>query len=64
MSGALVHMDHDTFRMLWRDPAVENAFVTFSVGPDRTITGAELRPASPLADFSFDYRDLGLVRER
>jgi len=32
--GELAHWSYDTFRARWRDRALGNSFVTFSVGPD------------------------------
>lgn len=64
MSGPLVPFDHDTFRTEFTDPAIENAYVTFAIGPDGRVTGMSLKPVSPLADFSFDYADLAPVPDR
>jgi CubicO group peptidase (beta-lactamase class C family) len=60
MSGPLEHVDHDTFRTRWTDPAIENAYITFSIGQDRRVTAASMKAISPLADFSFDFQDLVL----
>lgn len=61
MHGPLEHVTHDTFRTRWQDPAIENAYVTFAVGADGRVTGATMKPVSPIADFSFDFADLALV---
>jgi CubicO group peptidase (beta-lactamase class C family) len=65
LSGALEHVRYDTFRTRWGDRTLEDAYVTFSLGPDGSIDRVTLRAISPLADFSFDYHDLLLrpVRE-
>jgi len=43
----------------WRDRTIEDAFLTFSLNPDRQHRpAARMAAVSPLADFSFDYRDL------
>ncbi len=57
MEGPLEHVADDTFRTHWNDRGIEDAYVTFHV--DRGHIGAlAMKPVSPLADFSFDYRDL------
>ena len=61
MKGPLVHVDHDTFRTQWQDPSIENAWVTFAVGPDRHIERVIMQAISPIADASFDYGDLSLT---
>lgn len=53
-NGPLEHVDHDTFRTHWQDPAIENAKVTM----------ATIRPVSPIADFSFAFQDLALVPDQ
>jgi CubicO group peptidase (beta-lactamase class C family) len=57
----LQHWQHDTFKARWRDHAVEDAFVTFTLKPDGTIDHFTMVAVSPLADFSFDYQDLYLT---
>ncbi len=58
MSGALTHWQYDTFRVDWRDPLIEPAYVTFALKADGSIDRISMRAVSPLADFSFDYQDL------
>lgn len=60
MQGALTHWQYDTFRVEWRDPLIEPAYVTFALDAEGKIDRIALRPVSPMADFSFDYRDLDL----
>jgi len=57
MEGALVHMADDTFKVVWTDPMIEPAYVKFDVAKGK-IADIKMWPVSPLADFSFDYRDL------
>ncbi len=57
MDGPLEHVADDTFRAHWTDRGIEDAYVTFRVDDGRT-TAIAMKPVSPLADFSFDYRDL------
>jgi CubicO group peptidase (beta-lactamase class C family) len=60
MEGALTHVADDTFRVDWSDRMIEAAYVKFDVVGGK-IAGLEMRPVSPLADFSFDYQDLHFV---
>lgn len=63
MSAPLIRCDHDMFRTEFTDPALENDYVTFAIGPDRRVSGLSLKPVSPLADSGFDYGDLAPVRD-
>jgi CubicO group peptidase (beta-lactamase class C family) len=58
MTGELTHWQYDTFRVTWRDPLIEPAYVTFALDADGAIDRISMRAVSPLADFSFDYHDL------
>jgi CubicO group peptidase (beta-lactamase class C family) len=58
MTGGLTHWQYDTFRVDWRDPLIEPAYVTFALRADGGIDRIGMRAVSPLADFSFDYQDL------
>ncbi len=60
MTGELTHWQYDTFRVAWRDPLIEPAYVTFTLTADGAIDRINMRAVSPLADFSFDYQDLEL----
>jgi CubicO group peptidase (beta-lactamase class C family) len=60
MDGALTHWQYDTFRADWRDRLIEPAYVTFALDADGKIDRISMRPVSPMADFSFNYRDLDL----
>jgi CubicO group peptidase (beta-lactamase class C family) len=57
MEGPLVHMADDTFKVVWTDTMIEPAYVKFDVAKGK-IAGIKMWPVSPLADFSFDYKDL------
>jgi len=57
MQGPLEHVADDTFRAHWNDRGIEDAYVTFHVDGGH-IGSIAMQPVSPLADFSFDYRDL------
>ena len=58
MSGALEHVQYDTFRTRFTTPGYEDAAVTFSHTPDGKIDQIKMQPISPLADFSWDYQEL------
>lgn len=60
MTGELVPWRYDTFRVTWRDPIIEPAYVTFAFDAEGAVDRVSLQPVSPLADFSFNYRDLDL----
>jgi CubicO group peptidase (beta-lactamase class C family) len=58
MVADLAHFQHDTFKALWRDKTVPDAFVTFALDYRGEIEQMKLAAVSSLADFSFDYQDL------
>ncbi|MGN6149545.1 MAG: DUF3471 domain-containing protein [Rhizomicrobium sp.] len=57
MEGPLTHVADDTFKVVWEDHMIEPAYVKFDVASGK-ISKIEMKPVSPLADFSFDYQDL------
>jgi CubicO group peptidase (beta-lactamase class C family) len=61
MVGALEPVNHDTFRASWKNPAIEDAYATFTLKPDGAVDHFTMKAISPLADFSFDYQDLVLT---
>lgn len=54
----LEHWQYDTFRAVFRDPTIPDAFVTFALDHEGKIDTMKMVATSPLADFSFDYHDL------
>ena len=59
LSGDLEPWEGDTFVARWHDRALNaDAFVTFTLKPDRSISEVRMRPVSPATDFSFDFQDL------
>lgn len=58
MIGDLQHWQYDTFKSHWRNRQIEDAFVTFALNSDGSISNMKMEAVSPLADFSFDYQDL------
>jgi CubicO group peptidase (beta-lactamase class C family) len=62
--GDLVHWQHDTFLVRWRDRELRaDAFITFELGPSGRVREARMEPASPEVDFSYDFQDLELLRQ-
>jgi CubicO group peptidase (beta-lactamase class C family) len=63
--GDLVHWQYDTFLVRWRDRELRaDAFATFQLNPDGSVSGIRMVAASPAVDFSFDFQDLDLERVR
>lgn len=62
--GDMRHWQYDTFVAHWRTAHIEDAFVTFALEPDGSVEHFKMAAVSPLADFSFDYRDLLFVPAR
>jgi CubicO group peptidase (beta-lactamase class C family) len=63
--GDLSHWQYETFLVRWRDRELRaDAFITFTIGPDGQVSEARMAPASPSVDFSFDFQDLRLVKQR
>ncbi|HEY2274378.1 MAG TPA: serine hydrolase [Steroidobacteraceae bacterium] len=58
MSGTLEHHQYDTFIARLDDKTIEPPYVTFSLDADGGIDHVTMKPVSPIADFSYDYRDL------
>ncbi len=64
LTGNLEHQKGDTFIARWNDRTLRaDAFVTFSIGADKAITGIRMT-ALPGTDFSFDFQDLALHPKR
>lgn len=61
MIGKLEHFQYDSFQTRWNDPALEPAYVTFSLNAQGKVDRISMRPVSPVADFSWDYQDLAFV---
>lgn len=63
--GDLAHWQYDTFVVRWKDRALRaDAFITFQLTPDGQVSGARMEPVSEEVDFSFDFQDLRLIRDR
>lgn len=61
--GPLEPFDGDRFRTRWKRPGIEDAFLEFKIEGGRVVS-ATSRAVSPAADFSYDFHDLHLTRER
>ncbi len=64
MGGALEHWQYDTFITRFDDKTIEPAYVTFALDQDGKVERISMKPASPIADFSFDYQDLSFTPVR
>lgn len=59
--GDMVHWQYDTFISRWRDRSLNaDAYVSFDLNPDGSISAARMKPVSSQTDFSFDFHDLNL----
>jgi CubicO group peptidase (beta-lactamase class C family) len=58
MVGDIEHWHYDTFRVVFRDKTIPDAFLTFVLDNEGSIEQMTMVPTSDLADFSFDYQDL------
>jgi hypothetical protein len=57
--GDLLHWQHDTFVVRWRDRELRaDAYVTFALNPDGSIDQVKMKAVSPDTDFSYDFHDL------
>ncbi len=63
--GGLEHWQYDTFVARWRDRELRaDAFVTFVLDAEGKVVEARMRPVDPATDFSYDFQDLSLKRQR
>lgn len=63
LSGPLVHFQYDTFIARWTERKYNNdAYVSFSIGPEGDVERIRMKAVSPATDFSFDFHDLDLER--
>lgn len=61
----LEHFQFDTFVARWQDGRLmADAYVTFSLTPDGQVERIRMRAVSPATDFSYNFHDLDLIRER
>ncbi|OYZ14004.1 MAG: serine hydrolase [Sphingomonadales bacterium 28-64-96] len=60
MAGRLSHWAYNSFITDFDDKSLEKAIVTFAINEAGKVTGVTMKPANPIADFSWDYHDLDL----
>ena len=58
LGATLDHHQYETFKTRFNDPVVEPAYVTFALDAAGKVARITMQPVSPIADFSYDYRDL------
>ena len=58
MGGRLRHWQYDTFVTEFEDKQIEPAYVTFALDAEGKVERVTMKAVSPIADFSWDYRDL------
>ena len=58
MVADLEHWQYDTFRAVFRDNTIPDAFVTFWINADGKVDQMKMIAVNDIADFSFDYQDL------
>lgn len=58
MGGRLAHFQYDSFLTRFDDKTIEPAYVSFGLDADGKVERVTMKPASPIADFSYDYQDL------
>jgi hypothetical protein len=58
MVADLTHWHYDTFKAVFRDSTIPDAFVTFGLDHEGKVERVTMRATSEIADFSFDYHDL------
>jgi hypothetical protein len=58
MAGTLDHWQYDSFVTRFDDKTIEPAYVTFGLSADGRVERIVMKAVSPIADFSYDYKDL------
>jgi CubicO group peptidase (beta-lactamase class C family) len=63
LTGQLYFFKDNTFIVKWNNRSFDaDAYVNFHLDNSRKPASIDMRPISPLTDFSFDFQDLNLVR--
>lgn len=60
MAGRLTPWAYNSFITDFDDKSLEKAIVTFAIDENGKVTSVSMKPANPIADFSWDYQDLDL----
>lgn len=64
MAGTMEPLAHNTFVVRWDDRALmADAYISFELDHEGTITGARMKAVDPRTDFSFDFHHLELARQ-
>ena len=58
VTATLEHWQYDTFVTRYNEDGFEPAYVTFQLDADGAVDRITMKAVSPVADFSWDYRDL------
>jgi len=65
LTGEMLPFKGNSFIVKWRDRSMDaDAYVIFSLDERGIATGIKMKPVSPLTDFSYDFQDLDLHREK
>lgn len=65
LTGELLPFKGNSFIVKWRDRSMgADAFVIFGLDERGIATTIKMKPVSPLTDFSYDFQDLDLHREK
>ena len=58
VTARLEHWQYDTFITRYNEDSLEPAYVTFALDAEGAVDRITMKAVSPVADFSWDYRDL------
>ena len=65
LTGEMLPYKGNSFIVKWRDRSMDaDAYVIFSLDERGIGSSIRMKPISPLTDFSYDFQDLDLQREK
>ncbi len=65
LTGEMLAYKGNSFVVKWNDRSMDaDAYVIFSLDERGLASGITMKPLSPLTDFSYDFQDLDLQREK
>ena len=65
LTGEMLPYKGNSFIVKWRDRSMDaDAYVIFSLDERGIASSIRMKPISPLTDFSYDFQDLDLQREK
>jgi CubicO group peptidase (beta-lactamase class C family) len=65
LTGEMLPYKGNSFIVKWNDRSMDaDAYVVFTLDERGIATGITMKPVSPLTDFSYDFQDLDLHREK